>query len=370
MPPYSGDDLVFLLGAGASAEAGLKMSAPMLTEVERRVNLDPSVTDSWAEYRELYLTLKGCLMYADGVSGRPIDRPDFNIERLVNAMSELDQNEDHALYPFIAAWNMRLTQHAGDTFEKIPDFQRKILQELANEWVYLKEPEDAAYFAEFGRFQKVYQAPLHVYTLNYDMCFEEGSEKGGHEVERGFGLAESGKRIWNWERMEDEKISGAPLFLYKLHGSLDWRRDDDSGELFFDHNFSNSNVDKLELIFGTYNKLTPRDPFLYFVYSFRKRTIEAKVILLIGYGLGDDHINEIIRQASKRDSEKQIVYVSWASPETREDREADLKSQMQEVYDIPEDRIHIELDGASKFLKALSKEYVDSLSGSRGEAPF
>lgn len=363
----AGNELVFVLGAGASADAGLKMSRQMLDEVERRVELASGTGDSWQDYRELYYTLKGCLLYADGVRGKRSDDNSFNIERLVNAMRELQQNEDHVLYPFVASWNTRLRQHAGETFSQLAPFQRAILHELMTEWVHLKEPQKAAYFTGFREFQEEWQAPLHIYTLNYDLCVEEACGSAGFKVERGFTPSDEG-RVWQWERMEEESISEAQLYLYKMHGSLDWRRVEGTGALTFESRPNNSEIDRLELIFGTNLKLSYIDPYLYFAYGLRKHTIDAKLIVLIGYSLGDDHVNEILKQALSREPSKRVLYV------TKDDNQNAVAAQTAHVaaeLGIAADRVKVETGGASEFLKhSLRKDFIDSLWGKDPEAPF
>lgn len=61
---FKHDELVFLLGAGASVEAGI----PDSNEMVRRVEYEAS-DGGWKEYLELYRYLRSSVFYADGLKG-------------------------------------------------------------------------------------------------------------------------------------------------------------------------------------------------------------------------------------------------------------------------------------------------------------
>jgi hypothetical protein len=361
---FAGNEIVFLLGAGASVDAGLPTSDAMLDSVDEKVGEG----GRWEEYRELFYTVKSCLKYADGLHPEAEASAQFNIERLVNALRELESNEQHVLYPFIAAWNMRLSQHAGRNFEHIKKFREEILEELTTSWVNLPEPEPARYYSSFAEFQKELTAPLHVFSLNYDMCFEAGCDAADCTLERGFtpGATDGSGRVWEWQRLEDEFVAEAQIYLYKMHGSLDWYRDG-AGQLKFYPNNPKISVDDLELIFGTNYKLSYLDPYLYFAYSFRRRTLEAKLLILIGYSLGDEHINGILQQALKQNPQTLVVFVTFCDTE----QEREEHKRIASALEVDPERVILYADGAKSFLaERLSMEFIDGLAKDDGEVPF
>jgi hypothetical protein len=123
-------------------------------------------------------------------------------------------------------------------------------------------------------------------------------------VERGFG----DDKQWDWRIFDNEEQINSNIFLYKLHGSVDWTRDEKGRLIYKDRDISPDNI---EIIFGTTYKLQYIDPFLFFAYEFRKRTLtDAKIIICIGYGFGDDHINGIISQALNNDRERRLLAIS------------------------------------------------------------
>ncbi len=90
-------DIILLLGAGASAEAGIPVSGQMISYVENLLKTDAE--------RGLYNHVKSAIHFSAGLKGIYGDAVPFNIETLVNTLYELERNEEHPLYPFIAAWN-------------------------------------------------------------------------------------------------------------------------------------------------------------------------------------------------------------------------------------------------------------------------
>lgn len=286
------NEIIILLGAGCSAEAGIPTSIQMIEKIEKHVEND------WKEYQELYNYLKSSIHYADGIGGKFNQEVNFNIERLVNALSELEKKEEHIIYPFIGNWNIKLIELAGFDFKEINKFKKKIMESLKI-WITKDNYADANYYSKFVDFQKQYQSHLRIFTLNYDLCLEKNI--GIAKIERGFGE----NRKWDWRRFEFNPNNPVDIFFYKIHGSIDWRRD--SGELTFSDD--TSRVDNPDLIFGTNYKLQYIDPYLFSAYEFRKYSLEAKLIITIGYGFGDEHINGILTQALSNDSQRKLLCV-------------------------------------------------------------
>ena len=163
---FGPDEIIVLLGAGASVDADLPDSRMMIDRIERLVLESPD----WKPYRELYYYIKSSIFFADGLRGDFGDDVSFNIERLANVLDELPQQDRHALYPFVGAWHPRLREVVGTDFEHVHGFRRAIVEILRDEWVALGETERADYYEGLLRFQQEYEFPLRVFSLNYDLC--------------------------------------------------------------------------------------------------------------------------------------------------------------------------------------------------------
>ena len=79
-------DIIFLLGAGASAEAGIPTSGEMISKIEALLTDD----DEWKQFLELYHHIKSAIHYAAGLKGLFNNAVPYNIETLVNTLYELE----------------------------------------------------------------------------------------------------------------------------------------------------------------------------------------------------------------------------------------------------------------------------------------
>ena len=76
---FKKDEIIFLIGAGASSDAGILTSCKMIEDLERLLKQERS----WKEYAPLYNYIKSAIVYADGIQGN-FDQTNYNIERLVH----------------------------------------------------------------------------------------------------------------------------------------------------------------------------------------------------------------------------------------------------------------------------------------------
>lgn len=285
-------DLVVLLGAGASAEAGIPPSAKMIESLESHLRDDLR----WKVHRDLYNHVKSAVFYSAGLRGVFGNSVAYNIETLVNTLYELERNEVHPIYPFIASWNSRFLNLAGVNFEHIRSFRLLILEKL-KDWMCPEDGSLGDYYVGFRSLQQHLNYTLKVFTLNYDLCVE-GIASDSFSVETGFD-DHGPSHLWDYERFNDSPTSGdsnAEVFLYKLHGSINWKRDDQK-RLYQVRQIQSVESSAMELIFGREFKLEAADPYLFYAYEFRRLTAGSRLIVTIGYGFADEHINKLLSQA-------------------------------------------------------------------------
>ena len=342
------DEVIFLLGAGASVEAGIPDSNRMVHEIEKLIDGD----SRWSCYRDLYRYIRSAVFYADGLEGIFGDNVPFNIERLVNVLEELRKKERHVLYPFVGAWNQKLLDVAGSNFDLIVEFRSAIIDILRNQWVALPEKETASYYAGLLRFQEEYGYPLRVFTLNYDLCIEETCRE--EDVQRGFG-----DRKWDWRLFDESSGDPVPIVLYKLHGSADWSFSEDGGVTFSDSPSTIEDED-IALIFGMSYKLQYIDPFLFLVYELRRWTLDAaRVIVCVGYGFNDDHINGILGQSLRQNRERRLLAVVGPREGDSGDGEA---GRLLDLLGAAEGQIVVEPCGAREYFEErLSISAISSI---------
>src|SRR5579859_2477704 len=92
---FKKDEVIVLLGAGASVDAGVPHSGAMVEQIER------ALKDEWREFKDLYNYVRSAIFFADGIQGIFDTQVSYNIEKLVVALDELLRREEHPLYPFV-----------------------------------------------------------------------------------------------------------------------------------------------------------------------------------------------------------------------------------------------------------------------------
>jgi hypothetical protein len=358
-------DIIFLVGAGASAEASIPTSGEMIGKIE---TLLTGRNSDWYKFHALYNHVKSAIHFSAGIKGLFREEVPYNIEILVNTLYELERNEEHPLYPFIASWNSRFVALAKEDFSGVKDFRRLILKEL-KKWMCPEDPSLGDYYSGFVVLQRHLNYPLHLFSLNYDLCVERLHNKDFRvETEfEGFGP----KYVWDWERFEYSDSGPNPppqILLYKLHGSINWKRNDESKNLFCVEQIESIEPDRMELIFGRDFKLEAADPYLFYAYEFRRFALSAELIVVIGYGFGDPHINKMLTQSVRDDSNRRLLVVSC----NKDEKEcAEQKNLIAQRLEVSPDQIISAPGTAKTFLEQqnLGMELMKLIPRTK-EAPF
>jgi hypothetical protein len=333
---------MFLLGAGASVEAGIPASATMIQKIEHLL----SESSDWKEFRDLYHHVKSSIMFSAGLKGKFDRDVNYNIETLVNSLYELERNEEHPLYPFIASWNSRFVTLAGAGFENVRKFRQRILSEL-KKWMCPENAADGDYYRGFVQLQADLNYPLRVFSLNYDCCVER-QHQDGFRIEAGFG-GYGTNHIWDWERFENTDAGSDPLpqlLLYKLHGSIDWKRDAGKN-LYRVEQIERVEPNNMEVIFGRDFKLEAADPYLFYAYEFRRYCLQAQLIVTVGYGFFDDHINKMLAQALRDSPERRILIIARCTKKTETDEKC---REVANKFGVDADRVVAVKGSAKSFL--------------------
>lgn len=346
----SENNIVFLLGAGASVDAAIPSSENMVKDLERRIVEE----DDWKPLYELYCFLKSSINYSSGLQGNFNEV--FNIEQLLGVMDELNKRDKNTIYPFIGTWNIHLLEVAGDKFIKIAELKDKIEKLLVVEWVKLKNKKTASYYGGFAKLQKEIGHSIRVFSLNYDLCFE--NTIGKTNIHLGFGEND----VWNYLSFTPSEEAKRPFYLYKLHGSLDWYNEEN------DLKICDDSAAKPELIFGLGAKLRAHDPYLFYMQEFRRYLYgepDCKLMVVIGYSFQDSHINSILKQALINQEKK--LYIVTYNPSLKD------KKNIYEKLSLNESSTQVFFDpqGASSFLQnSCNVEYLSTFFVQETGLPF
>lgn len=350
-PQLTINNVMFLIGAGCSASAGIKMANQMVEDIEQFVK----DKKNWEKFCKLYYYLKSAILYADGISGN--FTTSLNVERLVVVLTELGKKEQNIAYPFIGNWNTRLMEVAGKGFQDIESFQDLIKQQLFD-WINIGDFTEAGYYGGFGRFKREFGYPIRIFSFNYDLCIEMVLKD--FNIELGF---DPKTKIWVYSNFEPNSNKDIDIYLYKLHGSIDWERAPDKGNVLVKRDGPGSGS---EMIFGTDAKLTSTDPYLYYVFEFRKYSLseDCKLIVVIGYSFGDDYMNKLIAQALTASQQRNVLIIDKYNPEG-------LKKSFVSKYGANEDQVRTWKRSADDFLRDdLSLKFIVDYLPSSDETPF
>ena len=79
----------------------------------------------------------------------------------------------------------------------------------------------------------------------------------------------------------------------------------DDGKVTYSDSPTTIDDDDTALIFGTSYKLQYVDPFLFLAYELRRWSLDAaRLIVCVGYGFNDDHINGILQQSLRQNRQR------------------------------------------------------------------
>jgi hypothetical protein len=305
--------IAMLVGAGLVQEAGLptsvqlvgKLKEALLHECENGNQPSEDQSNAVACLAALRF-LVGGIRFQRGCLNRDPDE-EINIEQIAVAAIELQERVRNPLAPYMSGWHERLNELERQNPEALRLFVDFIYSQL-DKWLATPPASDVAYLARLADLCESGIA-VDIFSLNYDLCIEKSFFDSGRSFLNGFS-AESG---WSPEGLVSPSV---PIRLLKLHGSLDWIEDEIYGLCSTEYPVHSHREDlkadgsRPLLIFGTAHKLSPREPFLTLAYRFSCATLYAPVLVIIGYSFGDEHINEIIRQAMRKNRRLRVIVVS------------------------------------------------------------
>jgi SIR2-like domain len=347
-----------LLGAGASADAGIPTTVAMTDQIIERIQ-DP-------EQRRLLEYVQHTLQ-ADSASR---NAPAVDVERLFASVELLIDRYEQPWSPFVSSWSRGLEafspapsiRESDLSFElrrvddalrnALPDPSRRrttfpssgssilrdALGRLLVKAVQKARPSDVSQLLERARDRMLrslfdlltikdstrlsYLAPLAeltrqqgsltVATLNYDQSIEELAKHERLECHTG---------IENWLVKGELVWPGRGIHLLKLHGSIDWvvrtvatygqlplrevqKRDGDGS----------SPASEPAVVFGQAGKLRSEGPYLELLLAWHALLKRVDALLIVGYSFRDDHVNEMIARWFNAEPTRRIIVVDPADP--------------------------------------------------------
>jgi len=295
------DRTVFLLGAGASMDAGCLSSKQMLVALKTAVN-ELAAGGGGSEFSSIYDFIIQSLVYQRALKGDPESKlfELTNIEDFVAVLRQMLDREYIVPPPLIGNWNSKITSWElknQDVFKEFLDFS---YDRLIKKWTQFdKSKAETLLQPVRALVESDEDFSLSIFSLNYDLIFETVfNNDQEHLVDVGF----SQKR-WSGDFVDPN--SSAKLKLYKLHGSVDWYFDESDEEV---KEGIPEGVRPL-IVFGSGPKLQSYDPFLSLLAGLRDKLKAASLFVVVGYSFQDKYINNILIQSLSSGLNKKMLVV-------------------------------------------------------------
>lgn len=280
-------EVSFLFGAGTSVPAKLPDMYKLTSLTEAEMNKSPTLKDVFAN-------LKGQLGAKQ------------HIEHILSFLEQISEIKgfSNVLYTGGKAphdWSAlasEIKKTIATIIESQADLESKAHRSFAN-WIGSRAGE------------------TEVYTLNYDLVVETAFENANVFYFDGF---VGGIRPVFQTAAVDPVLSGAArevrppkswVRYWKMHGSINWEAKDDNGRLEVRRNPDKSDAC---LIYPSSNKYSDsrRLPYVVLQDKFRRSLVSgSKSLVVLGYGFGDEHINEIIYDSLDRNNNLDVNVLSF-----------------------------------------------------------
>lgn len=343
---------VALLGAGASAEAGVPTTFEATERLVHRIN------ERAYDLRPIAAALHfvcGALLAYDGAEGQnPFSGLD--VERVFAAVQLLAERNTLEVSPFVGSWHravdaldsrsrttirgnfdrrFKQALEGPDSFGGVRKLMTDLIDDRTGSAASGATYRDlaSAMLAELRDLvattpkKTTYLRPLvtkgtkrnglTIATLNYDLSVEQAASALGVPCTTGVERwLETGR--WHWP--------SRGIRLLKLHGSINWhweRAKQDDGHLPREALCVAEDLQpdvededpRPGVVFGHRGKVRAQGPFLGLLSEFEKLLGEAQRLVIIGYSFRDDHINDVIQRWTLEDINRTIVVVDPNWPE-------------------------------------------------------
>lgn len=285
-------DVVLLLGAGASVDAGIPDMTGMYD-----LFVDSLDVDDRGFVEAVAADLSAW--------GRGLNRKPKDVEVLLAGLTRyaaLEQDLTLAL----------LHQSPPDNTAEAVRLATRLRRHIRRMCLGMDHRIDHAYLIALVRLAYRYGA-LDVFSLNYDMCIERASRDASIRCETGFTLE------WTPSRFQDIGSPESPILrLHKLHGSVSWYQTDDYQyrhiPIRSDEPLEDIDGRRLTemIVYPELEKEPDLSPYPFLLGRFRDAVMSTRVLAVIGYSFGDRSLRETITEALNRNGQLQVVIVDPA----------------------------------------------------------
>ena len=272
-----------MLGAGASVKAGVPDTFKFVSDFE------DSLTNEGKKH--LVQKIVGTL-YA-------WQQSDIDVELLLDTLTKLDAKDQEPLLRFYEGGEFILRGYPEKRpiIEDLKDFiKKKTIVDNQDKIRYL---DPLLGFVEEHR-------PLSIFSVNYDTCIEQFCSVHRLDYQDGFDVN------WNPRVFDRENTD---IMLYKLHGSIIWYRSDRAGYVKLPIMTDEASIRLItgeraeSLMLYPMQKMGYEEPLLDLLTRFTNALHGCKVLVVVGYSFRDAHLQRILLDAARSNSDLTILLV-------------------------------------------------------------
>jgi hypothetical protein len=210
-----------------------------------------------------------------------------------------------------------LVRHANELANEFDEFRGKINQQVYD--FYSRTPTDEELNKAWVPLLQALSHPnlrLEVFTTNYDQIIE-GALQVIRRLEADISISDGvAREVVNpyldtprWEVTFTENSTNLPRngLLTKLHGSVNWSRRPGEPTIYCGAPAFVGDHEREVIIYPGHKGPSPDPPFDLFHDHFRRVVKAARAILFIGFAFRDDYINDILRNATPRETKLILI---------------------------------------------------------------
>lgn len=292
---------VFLLGAGASMDAGCLSSRDMLQNLRSQINSHPSL-DTRKQYSAIYDFVIQSLVYQQALKGSPNSKVMelANIEDFVAVVKQIVDREYIVPPPLVGNWNSKIIGWEIRNENVFTEFLEFVYECLIARWTQFDKHKAELLIQPIRRLLESDQDfNLSVFSLNYDLIFESLLNSDDEK------LVDIGFSPDRWIGDFNDPNDGSKLKFYKLHGSVDWYFDEQEQEV----KLGVPDGARPLIVFGSGPKIQSYDPFLSLLAKFSEKLKSSILFVVVGYSFHDKYINNILIQSLSAELNKKMIIV-------------------------------------------------------------
>ncbi|MGA7722545.1 MAG: SIR2 family protein [Ignavibacteriaceae bacterium] len=327
-------ELAFLFGAGVSIPAGFLSTSQLTKEMltrediirihggggwtkEDKFNAYPKELNFYADYnrriKQLFIILENYFSnYFDALFRKMSYEDYYYIIDSIN--SDESGNYENSIVDFFSRY---LEKMHPELFKPLHRGLHKVnLIELtteAKEYIHYsvadnlyKEPTSLKHFDFLNTIARsnIYGV-IHLFTLNHDILLENYLDINGIQYSDGFTIDTNGETVWNLNNFTKS------FCIYKLHGSINWIKNNNKIKNDYRIIKSFSKVAMPLILLGTFNKLSEysRDIAFELQHLFYNILKRVNTLIISGYSLGDQGINSRIIDWHYKSSKNKIILI-------------------------------------------------------------